>query len=106
DGRIVLVSNCGFWEMDNFTPLIAHIVALCKNVKRDFSGALLRPHGPALKIMLDRGFGGKKVVRAAKEAGRQLVEDGNISIDTLSAVKHNLLPKRAYKYFVNFVFAK
>jgi len=42
--KIVLVSNCGLWELENFTPLLTHIEAYCNNMVRAFAGALLRPH--------------------------------------------------------------
>ena len=29
--KVVLVSNCGFWELDNFDPLLVHMQAICKN---------------------------------------------------------------------------
>jgi len=54
-GQSVLVSSCGFWEMDNFDPLLAHMKAKCRNANREFAGALLRPHGPALKPMASKG---------------------------------------------------
>ena len=44
-GKIVLVCNCGYWEMDNFNPLLAHVKAICRNTDREFAGALLRPYG-------------------------------------------------------------
>lgn len=39
DGKVVLVSTCGFWEMDNFDSVLAHMRAFCKNTGREFSGA-------------------------------------------------------------------
>ncbi len=51
----VLVSSCGFWEMDNFAPLVVHIQAICKNASWQYAGALLRPHSPALRYMLRKG---------------------------------------------------
>ena len=50
-GTIALVSNCGFWEMDNFDPLLAHMKAITKNFDREFAGALLRPHGTGMRRM-------------------------------------------------------
>ena len=31
-GKLVLVSNCGNWEMDNFDPLLLHIKAICNTI--------------------------------------------------------------------------
>src|SRR5512146_583672 len=43
--KIVLVCNCGFWEMDNFDPLLVQFKAMCDIIGFEFAGALLRPHG-------------------------------------------------------------
>ena len=94
--KMVLVSNCGFWEMDNFDALVVHIKAICKNTGMEFAGALLRPHGPALKPMLEIGGLVEDVVEAARDAGRQLVRDGKISPETLSTVSRELIPMKDY----------
>jgi hypothetical protein len=88
----VLVSSCGLWELENFKPLLAHIEAYCNNMVRDFAGALLRPHSPAMALVMADGAAIDDIFRAAKEAGRQLIEDGKISVDTLEAVSRNLMP--------------
>ncbi len=44
DGKVVLVSSCGYWETDNIDLLLAQAKAL-----RGFAGAVLRPHGGRLK---------------------------------------------------------
>lgn len=91
-GRVVLVSSCGYWEMDNFDLLLAHIRAFCEHAEREFAGALLRPHGPALQPMMEKGVPVDDIFEAAKEAGRQLVEDGKMSPETLAIVSRELLP--------------
>ncbi len=100
-GKIVLVSNCGLWEKDNFDPMIAHIKAYCKNSNAEFAGALLRPHGDALRSMLEMGAPVNDVLEAAKEAGRQLVNDGKMSAETLSTVSRELVPRDMYVQFAN-----
>jgi multimeric flavodoxin WrbA len=95
-GQMVLVSNCGFWEMDNFDPLLAHIKAICRNMNREFAGALLRPHGPALKVMASGGALVNDIFEAAREAGRQLVQEGEMSSQILATVSRPLMPLEAY----------
>jgi multimeric flavodoxin WrbA len=90
-GKVVLVSSCGFWEMDNFDPLVVHMKAICKNADREFSGALLRPHGSGMKRMCEGGAPIDDIFAAAKEAGRQLVTDGRMSDGTLRAVSRSLM---------------
>ncbi len=90
-GRIVLVSNCGFWEMDNFDPLLVHMKKICKNADREFAGALLRPHGTGMRWMLQEGIPIDDIFAAAKKAGRQLAADGRMSPEILQAVSRNLM---------------
>jgi len=99
--KTVLVSNCGFWEMDNFDSLLVHVKAICKNSGHEFAGALLRPHGPALTAMLEMKVGVEDVIEAAREAGRQLVRDGKISPETLSTVSRELMPRDDYIQIAN-----
>jgi hypothetical protein len=87
-----LVSSCGYWELDNFDLLLAHLRAFCEHAEREFAGALLRPHGPALPPMMEKGVPVGDIFEAAKAAGRQLVQDGKMSPDTLSIVSRELLP--------------
>jgi len=102
--KMVLVSNCGFWEMDNFDALVVHVKAICKNADMEFAGALLRPHGPALKPMLQIGGLVEDVVEAARDAGRQLSRDGKISPETLNTVSRELLPMEDYFQQANLSF--
>jgi hypothetical protein len=100
-GKLVLVSSCGLWEMDNFDPLSVHMKAACKNLGADFAGALLRPHGPALRKMGEMGRPADDIFEAAKEAGRQLAVNGTMSPDTLRVVSRELLPRDMYIQMLN-----
>jgi len=96
NAKLVFVSSCGFWEMDNFDPAIVHMKAACKNMKREFAGALLRPHAAAIQVLLEMGMSLDDVFDAARDAGRQLIEDGKISEETLATVSRELMPLDAY----------
>jgi multimeric flavodoxin WrbA len=99
--KFVLVSNSGFWEKDNFDPLLVHMKAICKNLSAEFSGALLRPHGEAMPEMLEMGAPIGDIFEAAKEAGRQLAKEEKISRGTLDIVSRELLPRDMYVQIVN-----
>ncbi len=103
-GKVVLVSTCGFWEMDNFDPLLVHARAACKNAGREFAGALLRPHGGGLKRMVEMGIPIDDIFEAAKEAGRQLVKDGKMSPEILKIVSRELMPLEVYIQAANAIF--
>ena len=100
-GKLVLVSNCGFWGEANFDPLITHVQAICQNLSREYSGALLRPHGAALKAMMDQGMSVDAIFEAAREAGRQLAETGAMETETLEKIRHPLIPQQPYVAIVN-----
>ena len=102
--KLVLVSNCGFWEMDNFDSLLMHVKAACKNMGKEFAGALLRPHGAVLGGMVEMGVSLDDIFEAAKEAGHQLVRDGKMSSETLATVSRELMPSEAYLQTMNRLF--
>jgi hypothetical protein len=95
-GQVVLVSSCGYWELDNFDLLVDHVRAFCEHAERGFAGALLRPHAPALRPMMEQGAPVEDVFQAAQEAGRQLVEQGEMSGETLSLIGRALVPLEAW----------
>lgn len=103
-GKIIFVSNCGFWEMDNFDPALAHIKGFAENVDREFIVALLRPHGPLLTESLI--FGKKDVFRAAEEAGKELILEGKICQAILERISKALLPKSLYILSANYSFKR
>jgi multimeric flavodoxin WrbA len=102
--KIVLVSSCGFWETDNFDPAVIHMRALSKNMASEFVGALLRPHATLLRGMVEMGAPIDDIFESAREAGRQLVENGRMSDDTLQAVHRELMPRDKYVEQVNRAF--
>lgn len=95
-GKVVLVSNCGLWEIDNFDPMLVHMKAYCKNVGREFAGALVRPHGVMLRGMMQMGTEVNDIFAAAKDAGRQLVQDGQMSTESLSTVSREFISLEMY----------
>ncbi len=99
--KIVLVANAGFWEMDNFDPLLVQTKTMCRVLGFEYAGALLRPHGPALAAMLDMGAPVQDVLDAARRAGHELVSRGHIGAGTELAVSRILLPLETYREFAN-----
>jgi FMN-dependent NADH-azoreductase len=99
--KIVLVSNCGLWGIDNFDPLVVHVKKLCQDLPMEYAGALLRPHGEALRAMLDMGAPVGDIIDAAGEAGRELIADGKMSRSTLDVISRDLLPAEVYVKMAN-----
>jgi len=104
--KVVLVSTCGFWEIDNFYPLVTHLQAICKNACLEYAGALLRPHGGALEYMIEKGFPVQDVLIAAKNAGKELANTGKISEENLKTVSRELTPLETFVQMTNKGFKK
>jgi multimeric flavodoxin WrbA len=94
--KFALIASCGLWEQDNFSPMIAHLQAFCRNIGYIFSGALLRPHSFAMK-----GHAVNDILRAAKSAGRELVENGAITPASQDAVGREIVSREAYVEMIN-----
>lgn len=89
--RAVLVSACGFTELDNFDPLVAHMQAACRNMGLEYAGALLRPYASSLAYLRKLGLPVKDVLDACADAGRELVTAGSISDKTAARVSRSLV---------------
>jgi multimeric flavodoxin WrbA len=100
-GKVVLVSNCGLWEKENFEPLLVQVSGFCQHVDREFAGALLRPHGATLRDQLREGEPVKDVLDGAREAGRQLVRDGQMAAEILQVVSRELVSLDEYVLQMN-----
>lgn len=101
-GGIILISNCGLYEMEHFDAMLAHFKEICAHVSRNSAGALLRPHGPALREISGSKFlSADDVFAAAKEAGRQLVLSGTISEKKTKTVSRNFFLRFLYNWVAN-----
>lgn len=94
--KLVLVSSCGLYEMDNFDSLLSWIDSLVKMDLFEFAGALLRPHANVLNPMFPTKFNIDEIIKAAKDAGTQLIAEGKILDETLSKVSREFIPRDAY----------
>jgi multimeric flavodoxin WrbA len=99
--KVVLISNCGFWELDNFEPLVIHMQAICKNICWEYVGALLRPHGEALGYMVRKGISVQDIFDAARDAGRELARTGKMSEHNLKIVSRDLVSIEKYVEMTN-----
>ena len=94
--RIVLVSSCAFWEMENFDKLVFTIKETAEALGAEYAGSVLRPHAVVLKSMMKSGQDVDSVLRAAKKAGTELISKGRISKETLDKVSSPLITFEEY----------
>jgi len=94
--EVVLLSVCGFCELDNFDGLVDHVSRICKNMQTRFVGSVLRPASHVLTMdeILPEQVG--RIKAAAVQAGRELVENGHFSQDTLAAVAADCMPREIF----------
>ena len=101
---MVLISTCGLYEEDALAPLVAQVEDLSRSHNRRFAGALLRPHGLALKFMQANGHDVDDVLNAAHAAGVELVRTGTMSEDTLRKVRKPLMTQDEFVQMMNSAF--
>jgi multimeric flavodoxin WrbA len=101
---VALVSNCGFWEMENFDLLLQHVKGWAEHANSPFLGAVLRPTGPILRALLDFGNNFDDIFQAVKEAGRQLIKQGKMSDKTLDTISRPIMTKEEYVESHNAIF--
>jgi hypothetical protein len=92
--KIVFASGCGFWEIDDFYPVLTHIKALCYNTFPEFASNIVETHGVLLSGALEGGASAAEVAEIAKEAGRHLVRSPSadpIAREGLTREKYRLI---------------
>lgn len=100
--KAVLVSTCGFPELDNFEQIQGHFRAICKNLFWEHAGEILVP-GSALGFI--KGYYEEKF-QAVKQAGMDLQEQGRISSLTEKEISKEIVSTREYQEIVNPFFQK
>jgi hypothetical protein len=66
--------------------------AFCRTIGREFAGALLRPCGPTFKGLLELDRPVQDIQEAAEAAGRQLAQEGKMSLEILDKVSREITP--------------
>lgn len=90
--NIALAALCGFYEMDNFKPLVDWLEASAKNCHMPLVATLLRPHA---MVMLSRSeyAATTRIYVALREAGRQLAATGRVAEKTARAVAEPIVSR-------------
>ncbi len=107
-GKVVVVSTCGYFGVENFDSMIHHYKAATTNLEREFAGALLRPNAQSLQPMMMMGMGDQfaDVFEAARRAGVELARDGKMNPETLAVVSREFMDIDTFKNQANKYFAK
>ncbi|MFW6056194.1 MAG: flavodoxin family protein [Chloroflexota bacterium] len=106
DRKLVLISTCGYYEEEAFESIVCQAKDLSRSLGRRFAGALIRPHGLALKFMQAAGYDVDDVLQSAENAGRELVGEGELKESTLMAVRRPLMTQDEFVAMMNSAFDK
>jgi len=91
--KIVLVSSCGWWEKGNFGTVIRIVDELANDVSVEFAGTVLRPHAEFLREDNEKT---RDVIKAANQAGYQLIRKGKMSPEILDIISSELVSLEMY----------
>jgi len=95
NGKVFLVSSCGYWEKENFNLLIESVKEFSYHAEREYLGALLRPHAPMMNYLQDPSKL-EEISSAAFNAGIQLFQKKSIDLELLNKVSQPLVPMENY----------
>ena len=93
---IGLVSVCGFSELDNLDLVVEHTRRMCRNLRTRYAGAVLRPASRVLTMQQALPEKVAAVEEAARRAGRELAERGEVSAATAGEVAQPFFPVDLY----------
>lgn len=88
--ELVLVSTCGWWEMGNFGTVVRIAEEFAKDAGIGFRGSILRPHAFMMKQAGELTRDGEDVLKAVREAGRELIQEGTMHENTLARISRPL----------------
>ncbi len=77
--KVVLVSGCGFLELDGFYPVLTHLKAFCKNTYPELAGCIDGLRDVRLRGMPEAEICDGITRESATRAGRQLVFEDTAS---------------------------
>jgi len=85
--KTVLISVCGFPEVEHFGALVENFRLLCRAGRKQFAGVLLRPGSEAMLFMDWLGKKGRDVLQGFYQAGQEIVENGEVSKEVEEIVR-------------------
>jgi hypothetical protein len=93
--RLVLVSTCYFWDVEQFDPMICVFdkLGVILGVEVDY---LLRPHAAVYVHSLGSSHEADEVRDAAKAAGMELARSGSIPIELARSISRPLISRENF----------
>jgi NAD(P)H-dependent FMN reductase len=73
-GKVVVVSGCGFVEIDEFYPVLTHLKAFCYNTFPELAGCITGDH-PVKVRDIPQNASATELMAIARAAGRELMKN-------------------------------
>lgn len=102
--QLLLISTCGLFEIENFTPMLNHIRALCDNFDFQYAGSLLRPH--SLLYKLSNNSEVLEIDKSLYQEGLNFMKYKFISHHNHMKILQNIATKEEYYLILNEYFEK
>jgi multimeric flavodoxin WrbA len=93
--KFVLVGVSGWWELENLETVVRIVKELAATSRIEYAGGILRPHAYAMKSKSGISDEGKKIIGYVKQAGYELISQGVLRKELLSAISQPLIPNTA-----------
>ena len=87
----VLASVCGFYELENFEPLVSHFEAIANNAHSLLIASILRPASSMMRMTQSPLV--EDVMAALMHAGVEIIEQGKVSKKTNKEISKPLCSK-------------
>jgi multimeric flavodoxin WrbA len=91
--KIMLVAAGGWWEPENFGTVIRIVEELAAVAGVSFGGAVIRPHAHHMWKEGQLTKDAHLVLQMVEEAAGELIREGEISEETLAAIRQPLISK-------------
>lgn len=98
--KIVLISNCGYPERHHFSGLVETFRNFTSSPDKELAATILCPAGELLKIP-EAQTAIKWYIEACKTAGREIVADGKLTLETKTLLDSNLIDPEHYSQMAN-----
>lgn len=93
--NMVAVAVCGFYERENFDPLVIQLSRFSVSMHMPMLAAILRPETLSLRSP-DAAGRVKEVTESVRKAGEQIVQEGKVSTELLNTISQPLLTRNQY----------
>ncbi len=94
--KIILVAVGGWWEPENFDTVIRIVQELAEVSGVTYGGSLIRPHAQYMRKAGQLTEEGQEILRMIEHAAQELVQFGEIGMETLESIRQPLVTKEAF----------